>query len=172
MRFERFNSHFCHALWNKWLLGAGIGSAIPLAGENMAKTYTLSASMRDAFKTNLNARNHKLVIDEPAEAGGSDAGAQPFEYLMAALAGFTTLTLRAYANHKKISLDGVDVEITLTRRDPSEVPQGGKTVMIKKKLKFSDKVPAELRAKLLEIAGKCPVNKALLEGCEITGEVA
>ncbi|CAG1002047.1 hypothetical protein ANRL4_03231 [Anaerolineae bacterium] len=137
----------------------------------MAKTYTLSASMRDAFKTSVAARNHKLLIDEPADSGGADAGPQPFEYLMAALAGCTALTLRAYANHKKIALDGVDVEISLTRRDPSEVPQGGKTVVIKKKLKFSDKVPAELRAKLLEIAGKCPVNKTLLEGCEISGEL-
>jgi uncharacterized OsmC-like protein len=138
----------------------------------MAKNYTLTASMRDAFKTDFSVRSHKLVADEPLETGGKDAGPLPFELLMAALAGCTTFTLRAYANHKKISLDGVDVEISLSRRDPSEVPQGGKTVVIKKKLKFSDKVPADLRAKLLEIAGKCPVNKALLEGCEISGELA
>ncbi len=73
----------------------------------------------------------------------------PFELLMAALAGLLHhVHLRAYANHKRISLDSVDVEISLSRRDPSEVPQGGKTVVIKKKLKFSDKVPADLRAKL------------------------
>ena len=137
----------------------------------MAKNYTLTASMRDAFKTDLSVRSHKLVADEPVETGSKDAGPLPFELLMAALAGCTTFTLRAYANHKKISLDGVDVEITLSRRDPSEVPPGGKTVVIKKKLKFSDKVPADLRAKLLEIAAKCPVNKALLEGCEVTGEL-
>ena len=137
----------------------------------MAKNYTLTASMRDAFKTDLSVRSHKLVADEPVETGGKDAGPLPFELLMAALAGCTTFTLRAYANHKKISLDGVDVESTLSRRAPSEVPPGGKTVVIKKKLKFSDKVPADLRAKLLEIAAKCPVNKALLEGCEVTGEL-
>lgn len=137
----------------------------------MAKNYTLTASMRDAFKTDFSVRSHKLVADEPVEIGGKDAGPLPFELLMAALAGCTTFTLRAYANHKKISLDGVDVEIALSRRDPSEVPPGGKTVVIKKKLKFSDKVPADLRAKLLEIAAKCPVNKALLEGCEVAGEL-
>lgn len=137
----------------------------------MAKNYTLTASMRDAFKTDLSVRSHKFVADETAETGGKDAGPLPFELLMAALAGCTTFTLRAYANHKKISLDGVDVEIALSRRDPSEVPPGGKTVVIKKKLKFSDKVPADLRAKLLEIAAKCPVNKALLEGCEVAGEL-
>ncbi|CAG0965454.1 hypothetical protein PLCT2_01008 [Planctomycetaceae bacterium] len=137
----------------------------------MAKNYTLTASMREAFKTNFSVRSHKLVADEPLETGGQDAGPLPFELLMAALAGCTTFTLRAYANHKKISLDGVDVEISLSRRDPSEVPPNGKTVVVKKKLKFSDKVPVDLRAKLLEIAGKCPVNKALLEGCEISGEL-
>ncbi len=140
----------------------------------MAKNYTLTASMRDAFKTDLSVRAHKLVADEPLESGGADAGPLPFELLMAALAGCTTFTLRAYANHKKISLDGVDVEISLSRRDPSEVVAAGpgaKTVVIKKKLKFSEKVPADLRAKLLEIAAKCPVNKALLEGCEVTGEL-
>ena len=137
----------------------------------MAKTYSLTASMRDAFKTDFTVRSHKLVADEPVETGGKDAGPLPFELLMAALAGCTTFTLRAYANHKKISLDGVDVEISLSRRDPSEVPQGGKTVVIKKKLKFSAAVPADLRQKLLEIAAKCPVNKALLEGCEVLGEL-
>ena len=137
----------------------------------MAKNYTLTASMRDAFKTDFTVRSHKLVADEPVETGGKDAGPLPFELLMAALAGCTTFTLRAYANHKKISLDGVDVEISLSRRDPSEVPQGGKTVVIKKKLKFSAAVPADLCQKLLEIAAKCPVNKALLEGCEVLGEL-
>jgi putative redox protein len=90
---------------------------------------------------------------------------------MSALAACTAMTLRSYANHKKLPLDGVNLELTLTRRDPSEVPQGSKTVVIKKKLKFSASVPADLRQKLLEIAAKCPVNKALLEGCEISGEL-
>jgi len=144
-------------------------------GENMATTYSLSARLNDAFKTDVKVRQHKFTLDEPVVQGGQDAGPGPFETLLAALAGCTAMTLRAYANHKKIALDGVDLEYTLTRRDPSEVVAAGtnaKTVVIKKRLKFSDKVPADLRAKLLEIANKCPVNKALLEGCEITGELA
>jgi putative redox protein len=137
----------------------------------MATSYALTAHLGEGYKTDTSIRSHKLTLDEPAP-NGADAGPLPFEALLAALAGCTAMTLRAYANHKKIALDGVDLEYTLTRRDPSEVPQGGKTVVIKKKLKFSAAVPAELRQKLLEIAAKCPVNKTLLEGCEITGELA
>lgn len=140
----------------------------------MPKHYSLTASLKDAFRTDVAVRGHKLVMDETPDVGGKDAGPLPFELLAAALAGCTALTLRAYANHKKIALDGVELEISLTRRDPSEVVAAGpgaKTVVIKKKLKFSDKVPADLRQKLLEIAAKCPVNKALLEGCETSAEL-
>jgi len=152
-----------------------VGNRQPPKEEAMATTYSVTARLNDGFKTDVKVRHHKLTLDEPTDRGGQDAGADPFEYLAAALAGCTAMTLRAYANHKKIALDGVDLEYQVTRRDPSEVVAAGanaKTVAIKKRLKFSEKVPADLRAKLLEIANKCPVNKALLEGCEITGELA
>ncbi len=138
----------------------------------MAKNYTLTASMREAFKTNFSVRSHNLIADEPLETGGQDAGPLPFELPMAALAGCTTFTLRAYANHKKISLDGVDVEISLSRRDPNEVPQGDKTVVIKKKLASSaTKCQPTCAPSCLKSRKTRPVNKALLEGCEISGEL-
>ncbi|MCC6572405.1 MAG: OsmC family protein [Planctomycetes bacterium] len=140
----------------------------------MATEYKLTAQMGAGYRTDVKVRDHRLILDEPKPTG-DNAGTTAFEMLLAALAGCTAMTLRAYANHKKIDLEGVDLEFTLTRRDQAEIAKLGpnaKATSIIKKLKFKDSVPAELRQKLLDVAGKCPVNKALLEGCEIAGELA
>lgn len=139
----------------------------------MATEYKLTAQMGAGFRTDVKVRDHRLILDEPKPVG-ENSGPTAFEMLLSALAGCTAMTLRAYANHKKIDLEGVDLEFTLVRRDLSELSKLGpnaKATSIIKKLKFKDSVPPELRQKLLDIAGKCPVNKALLEGCEIAGEL-
>lgn len=133
--------------------------------------YTITAVMDDTgYTTRVTARHHKLIVDEPKDKGGADEGPGPFETLIAALAGCTAATLRYYADRKKIPLGGVTLEVSLHRREPSELAAAGpgaKTTVIHKRLKFADSVPQDVRPRLLEIAEKCPVNKTLIEGCEI-----
>jgi putative redox protein len=107
------------------------------------------------FATELRVREHRLTADEPADSGGTDTGPTPTELLAASLASCTTITLLMYADRKEWELGAVEVDVDW----PDAV--GGGT-----KLEVQIRVPAELtddqRERLLVIAGKCPVHKALV----------
>ena len=60
-------------------------------------------------------RGHVLRADEPLEAGGDDAGPNPYEYLLAALGNCTSMTLLLYARRKGIPLEKVTVELEDSR---------------------------------------------------------
>ena len=66
--------------------------------------------------------------------------------------------------------DLVEVEVEVQRRKPSEqqaAGEGAKATVIKKKITITgDKLTNDQRVRMLEIAEKCPVNKALLEGVD------
>lgn len=92
-------------------------------------------------------------------------GPNPFEHLLAALGACTVMTLRMYANHKKIQLD--DIEVTLSHsKDYHDGTQKGDeqapySELINRKIKFIGDISEEQRDKLLVIANKCPVHKTL-----------
>jgi putative redox protein len=104
---------------------------------------------------------HKLVADEPAEMGGGDEGASPTRLLAASLAACTAITIEMYAERKEWDLE--DVEVVVEPDTDGPAPKGF-TVTIK--------VPKELgedqRDRLLEIAAKCPVHRALTHETPVT----
>ena len=121
---------------------------------------TLTATLgRTGFATVMSARTHTLVADEPREIGGTDMSASPYEYLMAALASCTAITLRMYAERKAWPLEGVDVEIGMS---------GGRTPGITRRLTLRGPLDAAQHARLHEIADLCPVSKMLKAGVPIT----
>ena len=59
----------------------------------------VSASIpASGYRTSIHARSHTIVADEPADAGGTDMGATPYELLLGALAACTAMTVRMYAD--------------------------------------------------------------------------
>lgn len=129
------------------------------------------------FHTDIQAGHdleHKLVADEPRDQGGENAGPTAMGYLAAALGACTVATLRSYANLKGLELDGVEVEVDVQRRKPSEqkeAGEGAKATVIRKKITITgDNLTNDQRVRMLEIAEKCPVNKALLEGVDMIKE--
>jgi uncharacterized OsmC-like protein len=131
------------------------------------------ASLSKNFRTDLKIGEqleHAITADEPADQGGGGAGPTATGLLAAALATCTAATLRSYANLKKLELEGVEVEVDVRRRKPSEVAEAGpgaKATVISKKITLKgDKLTNEQRVRLLEIAEKCPVNRALHEGAD------
>jgi len=121
------------------------------------------------FKTEIRTgqkTTHTLFADEPI-GKGDDTGPTPIEMLAGALASCTTLTLRSYANVKGIRLDGVDVDVEIVRRKPSELKPGEHDMLIRKKVNIRGNFTPEQHERLLEIAEKCAVLKALREGVDL-----
>lgn len=127
------------------------------------------------FRTEIKVGHHLehvVVSDEPTEKGGQNGGPTAFGLLASALAACTVATLKSYANLKNIALDGLTVDVNIERRTPSEQNEAGpnaKATVISKKITIHSKtITEDQRKRMLEIAEKCPVNRALLEGADIS----
>lgn len=128
----------------------------------------------NGFRTAIKAGDrleHAIVADEPVDMGGANEGPTAIGLLAAALGACTAATLRSYANLKEIDLEGVDVEVEARRRKPSEVKEAGegaRSMLITKRITIrGDSITEEQRERMLQIAEKCPVNRALLEGVDM-----
>lgn len=104
---------------------------------------------------------HTIVVDEPLESGGADRGPSPTRVAAAGLAACTAITCEMYAERKGWDLG--EVECTV------EVEQGRGSVF--ETITVTLRIPTELdedqRARLLQIAAKCPVHRALSGESEV-----
>ena len=122
------------------------------------------------------AGGHRLAADEPARLGGTDTGPTPYGYLLAALGACTSMTLRMYAKRKEWPLESVEVELAHDRihledcadcvGDPSAA-KGGLADRFEVELRITGDLDDGQRARLLEIAHRCPVHRTLLGPKEI-----
>ncbi|MBF8148691.1 alpha/beta fold hydrolase [Winogradskyella sp. F6397] len=121
--------------------------------------------VEDNFTTSIQTKNHTLIADEPASVGGSDFGPSPYEYLNAALAACTVMTLKMYAERKKWDLKEVFVYISHSRKHSDDLNLGLEQPKyldhISKKLKFVGDLTAEQKQRLKEISSRCPVHKTI-----------
>ena len=136
------------------------------------------------FLNHVVVGQHRLLADEPTSIGGFDAGPAPYDFLGAALGACTSMTLRMYADRKKLPLDRITVEVShgkvhaddcLECAENDAVFSGiaeGRTNMIDRferviTIEGDDLTDAD-RAKLLAIADKCPVHRTL-ENASVIG---
>ncbi len=121
--------------------------------------------VEDNFTTSLQTKNHTMIADEPTSFGGDDFGPSPYEYLNAALAACTVMTVKLYAERKKWDLKEVFVYISHARKHSDdlgiEVDAPKYLDHISKKLKFIGNLDAKQEERLKEIASKCPVHKTI-----------
>jgi len=101
-----------------------------------------------------------LLSDEPAAAGGQNAGPAPYALLLASLGSCTAITLKMYADRKGWSIGALKVSLTLSR------DAEGRT-LIERTLDSDARLDGEQWLKLLAIASKTPVTKTLLAGASI-----
>jgi len=107
-----------------------------------------------AYAQSITIGSHHLMSDVDASKGGSDSGPSPHEYLATALASCTGMTLKMYASRKSWGLENAIVTVDISRAD--EVERFTRTISLVGNL------DAEQTARLMEIADKCPVHKALI----------
>ena len=107
------------------------------------------------FTHRVDIRGHELMIDEPPEKGGDDAGPTPQELLAASLATCTAITLEMYAERKGWDVGPLEVQCEYTPPD-----RGGPT-HFRLLLRLSDVCTEEQLQRLRAIAAKCPVHRTL-----------
>jgi putative redox protein len=105
---------------------------------------------------------HTLVIDEAASEGGNDTGPTPTRVLAAALAACTAITCEMYAQRKGWELGKVEVDVDVTYGPASSFEELAVT------LRVPEPLDEEQRERLLVIAGKCPVHRALRSETTVT----
>lgn len=132
------------------------------------------------YLTSIETGDHMQILDEPVSLGGNNQGPTPVQAVYSALAGCISMTLRMYADHKKIPLESVEVAIDAEKksvkdnderfRDKPQMIDKGKVRFIHAIISVSGNLDAEQIEKLDAIAGKCPVHKMLKQGAWVTHE--
>jgi uncharacterized OsmC-like protein/fermentation-respiration switch protein FrsA (DUF1100 family) len=114
---------------------------------------------------------HRLLADEPTAVGGLDSGPNPYDLLLAALGACTAMTLRLYAERKDLPLARASVTLKHTRIHAADCAncetKEGMIDRIDRMITLEGALDAAQRAKLLEIADKCPVHRTLTSEIEI-----
>ena len=108
---------------------------------------------------------HRLLADEPVSVGGNDTGPTPYGYLAAALGACTTMTLRMYADRKEWPVDWIATRIRHDKvhaKDCADCEtKAGKIDRLARSIEIRGGIDAAQRARLLEIADRCPVHQTL-----------
>ena len=109
---------------------------------------------------------HSFITDEPISAGGDDAGPDPYTLLLAALGSCISMTVTLYARRKQWPLESVSVRLRQNRIHAKDCKQctedqEGYIHNIERSVTVNGQLSDEQRARLLEIAHKCPVHKTL-----------
>ena len=115
---------------------------------------TARASRRAGFSHEVEVAGHRLVVDEPVDAGGADEGPSPTRLVAAALASCTAITVEMYAARKEWELGKVEAEVEMGGSSSGEVS-------FEVVLRVPVQLDPEQRDRLLTIAGKCPVHRML-----------
>ena len=130
----------------------------------------------DGLRQEIVAGSHHLVSDEPASAGGMDAGPTPYDLLLAALGSCTSMTLTMYARRKQWPLQRVTVRLRHSREHAEDCmackDHDAKLTVIERTIELEGAFDQEQRERLLAIANRCPVHLTLTSKIEIRTTLA
>lgn len=113
----------------------------------------------ETYRTELKARTHVIVADEPEDVGGTDLGPRPGDFYRMALASCAAITLRMYANRK--NFDVKEIQVTVSTEEGE-----GKTIL-HTTIEINGNLDEEQRKRMLQIAKLCPVHKVFSNPIEI-----
>jgi putative redox protein len=126
----------------------------------------------EGFQTELAARAHLAVADEPTSFGGTDAGPTPYEYLLMAISSCTAMTVRMYASRKGWPLESATVSVRQARSHEPDCEQCATEKVgmarVERRVGLRGPLTDEQRARLLDIANRCPIKQTLERGVQVT----
>ena len=152
------------AAWASRYLGEA-GEAIP-APKFSPGEVTVQETGEGKFTQMISVGGkHVLRADEPPSYGGTDTGPTPYDYLLSGLGACTTMTIRMYADRKKIPLKRASVTLKHEKIHADDCAEcetkGGKIDVIEREIGLEGNLSEEQRQSLLAIAEKCPVHRTL-----------
>ena len=106
-----------------------------------------------ALQQKLSAGDLQFLSDAEVDKGGNGSGPSPHEYLGAALAACTSMTLKMYASRKSMNLENAIVTVDIERSDDIE--------KFSRDIELVGNLSTEEKERLLEIAHRCPIHTAL-----------
>ncbi|HTC16881.1 MAG TPA: OsmC family protein [Steroidobacteraceae bacterium] len=122
-------------------------------------------SAQPDFLEEISVGRHSLKADEPIEAGGKDLAPNPYELLLAALGSCKGITIRMYAARRNWPLEGVHIALSHTRVHADDCAncelEAPMTDQIDVAIRLAGALSAEQRERLLAVAEKCPIQRAL-----------
>jgi uncharacterized OsmC-like protein/esterase/lipase len=132
---------------------------------SITKGHVLVAELDHKFQQEVFSDHHHWFADEPTQSGGKNSGPDPYEHLLAALGTCTAMTIRMYADHKKIPLEHVEVSLSHERNyldDASRVSEEEKKIeSLIRKVQLLGPLSEAQKNRLMEIADRCPVHRTL-----------
>ncbi|MGB1268609.1 MAG: OsmC family protein [Flavobacteriaceae bacterium] len=132
--------------------------------KNVKSTTVLS---RNNYRAKALSGEHVLHMDRPIVDNGDNSSATPIQYLLAAIGGCVSMTLRVFANNKGWDLGEITVEVF----QKTTLTSSGLETTLFEEISFEKKISPEQNKELLIIAGKCPVVKLLKSETNIESKI-
>jgi len=127
------------------------------------------------FAQEVEVGPHEIYADEPVAFGGTDSGPSPYDLLLAALGSCTSMTIGFYARKRRWPLEKITVSLRHSRIHAADCEEcetkEGKIDRIELDIHLTGSLTDEQRAKLMEIADKCPVHQTLTSEINIRTRV-
>ena len=147
------------------VIGAWASRYLPAVEHEVVPGVRVSEAGEGKFAQTVYAGRHRFRADEPVAVGGADSAPGPYDYLLAALGACTAMTVRMYADLKKLPLARVSVDLTHDKVHAADCEEcetrEGRIDRIERVVTLEGDLDDAQRAKLLEIANKCPVHRTL-----------
>lgn len=144
--------------------------------DEMPRQVVVRETRNGKFQQTVTVGPHRMLADEPKAAGGEDSGPGPYDYLIAGLGACTSMTMRLYADLKKLPMDRVTVTLRHSKihaKDCEECEtRDGKLDQIERVIGIEGDLDADQRKRLMEIADKCPVHRTLTSEIRIVTKAA
>lgn len=159
------------ATWSRRYLGLRPPAPPPGAPEGIVRVT--EADPGGFLQDVQSGPDHHALADEPLSYGGTNRGMSPYGFLAAGLGACTSMTIRMYARRKGWPLEGVSVDICHDKVHAQDAAAGsrGQIDRFTRHIRLTGDLSAEQRARLMEIADKCPVHGTLTRGARIETEL-
>ena len=163
---RRENAAYAARVLAAWASRYVAGVAARAVAEGEPDLVTVEETGQGRLQQRITMGRHGLIADEPESVGGMDSGPGPYDLLLAALGACTSMTLRLYAARKGWPLERVTVRLRHGKIHASdcadcETRGDARIDTIERRLTLKGPLDAEQRARLLEIADRCPVHRTL-----------